>query len=371
MSGSTLEAQVVIAGAGPAGIATALRLAQNGVSDVLPLDAQDYPRDKTCGSGLSPRCLEVLRELKIWDRVAAHAYPIHGMVLTTPNGDQVDLPSGDVEVAICLRRVLDHAMLQAAIDLGVRFVPRFKVGDVIVEGGRAVGVHGDQDRQARGRYVVVATGAHSRQNVDPAPAHAISTIMGWWEGVPFKPNYLEMMFDPAIAPYYGWLFPEGPNRVNIGITYWDPGVKHNAKTLFEGFLDRQLGDRLRNATRLGGYRGHPIKFNYRLPRLTAPGRVVVGEAGRMTHPATGEGISQGMRSGVFAADALTAILQRGRNERLAFAAYEARCTAAFVPSFLAGGAFLKAVDAGVLDVAARWSRNPKLNVVTRTLLANL
>ena len=371
MSESTLEAQVVIAGAGPAGIATALRLARNGVRDVLLLDAQDYPRDKTCGSGLSPRCIEVLRELGIWERVEPHAYPIHGMTLTTPNGDKVDLPSGDVEVAICLRRVLDYAILQAAIDLGVRFVPRFKVGDVLTERGRAVGVEGDQGRTARGQYLVVATGAHTRQQIDPAPAHAISTIMGWWEGVPFKDNYLEMVFDPEIVPYYGWLFPESADRVNIGITYWDPGVKKNAKTLFEGFLERQFGDRLRNARRIGGYRGHPIKFNYRLPRLTGPGRVVVGEAGRMTHPATGEGISQAMRSGIFAADALTRILQQGASERLTFAAYEARCTAAFVPSFLAGGAFLKAVDHGVLDVAARWSRNPKLNVVTRTLLANL
>ena len=367
----TLNGDVVVAGAGPAGIAAALRLAQRGVRDVVLLDAQDYPRDKTCGSGLSPRGIAALRELGIWEQVAPHAYPIHGMVLTTPGDRKVDLPSEGLDVAVCLRRVLDFAMLQAARDLGVRFVPRFKVSELITEGGRAVGVRAEDGREARGRQVVAATGAHTKLALDNVKHHQISTIMGWWEGVPFRPNWLEMVYDRSIAPYYGWLFPEGPDRVNIGITYHDPQVKVHARELFERFLNKHYGERLKGATRIGGYRGHPIVFAYNLPRLTSPGRLVIGEAGRMTHPATGEGISQGMRSGMMAADTIASILHRGVPERLAYAGYEAKCRLTFTPSFLAGGAFLKLAQTPMLDLAADLSKDRRWEAVTRLVFSSI
>jgi len=58
-------AAVAVVGAGPAGAAAALRLAQLGVRDVVLLDRADFPRDKTCGSGLSPRGIRTLRELGV------------------------------------------------------------------------------------------------------------------------------------------------------------------------------------------------------------------------------------------------------------------------------------------------------------------
>src|SRR5690606_19746641 len=123
------------------------------------------------------------------------------------------------------------------------------------------------------------------------------------------------------APYYAWLFPESATRVNIGITYVDRDVKQHARKLFEDLLERRFGDRLAGATRVGGYRGHPIITSYTVPRLHAPGRFVVGEAGRMVHPATCEGIGQGMRSGTFAAEALADVLHRGWPEAVAAARY--------------------------------------------------
>ncbi len=55
----TLDADVIVVGAGPAGSSTAYFLAQAG-HHVLLLDRADFPRDKTCGDGLSPRALRVL-----------------------------------------------------------------------------------------------------------------------------------------------------------------------------------------------------------------------------------------------------------------------------------------------------------------------
>jgi geranylgeranyl reductase family protein len=366
-----VRARVVVAGAGPAGIATALQLARRGVEDVVLLDGADFPRDKTCGSGLGPRCVAVLKDLGVWDTVAPLAYRIDGMVLHTPDGSTVDLPSDGIEVAVCLRRDLDHALLSAARDRGVRFVPKVKVAELIREGGRTRGIVADDGRRFVGDLTVVATGAHAPLAVDPRKPVVVSTIMGWWEDVPFRPHWLEMVYDPAIAPYYGWLFPEGENRVNIGITYLDPDVKQHARKLFEDFLARRFGDRLKGARRIGGYRGHPIVTSWLLPKLHDPGRFVVGEAGRMVHPATGEGIAQGMRSGLLAADAIADVVLRGWPERAAAARYQAACTAAFTPSFLAGGAFLQLARTSALDRVAALSRSPRWQAATRTVLAKL
>jgi flavin-dependent dehydrogenase len=54
---------VIIVGAGPGGATAALSLAQRGVRDVLLLDRDRFPRDKTCGSGISPLAIRLADEL--------------------------------------------------------------------------------------------------------------------------------------------------------------------------------------------------------------------------------------------------------------------------------------------------------------------
>ena len=53
------QPEVLIVGAGPAGAALAYFLARAG-REVVLLDKASYPRDKTCGDGLTPRALSAL-----------------------------------------------------------------------------------------------------------------------------------------------------------------------------------------------------------------------------------------------------------------------------------------------------------------------
>jgi flavin-dependent dehydrogenase len=126
---------------------------------------------------------------------------------------------------------------------------------------------------------------------------------------------------------------------------------------------------LRGATQLGKWKGHPIVYTYRTGSLWSPGRVVVGEAGRMTHPATGEGISQAMRSGMFAAETLAEILSGESLEQHALDRYDRRCAKAFVPSFWAGGAFRSVLRTPFLDYVIRVSSNPTVKAATGRMFA--
>lgn len=355
----TIRAKVAIIGAGPSGTAAAIQLGQLGVEDVVLLDAHDFPRDKTCGSGLSPRAIEALRSLGVWQRVSDRAYRIRGLRLVTPAGHEAFLPASDeMDVAVCLRRVLDHTMLQRALELGVKFVANFRAHTPLVENGRWVGMRARDGREVRAEQLVVANGAHSKFIINDAPTQEINTIMGWWRGVPFQDGYLEMIFDPMVHPLYGWLFPESADRVNIGITYHDPEKKLKARDLFQAFLDKHYSGRIRAAEPDGKWQGHPIRFAYSLGPLWSPGRVIIGEAGRMTHPATGEGIYQGMQSGIYAAEALSAVLARRASEAEAFSRYENRCRLRFLPSFYAGWAFRQLLRTPVLDWAAVLASHP-------------
>ena len=60
---ATSHCDVLIVGAGPAGVAAALTLVASG-KDVLIIDKATFPRDKCCGDGLTTGALRILEELE-------------------------------------------------------------------------------------------------------------------------------------------------------------------------------------------------------------------------------------------------------------------------------------------------------------------
>ena len=372
MSPDGAEADVAIIGAGPAGAATAVQLGQLGVGNVVLVDRADFPRDKTCGSAVSPKGIQTLQDLGVWPEVERCSYRISGLRLVTPGGREAYVSGGDAAAAIvCCRRTLDHLLLQRALGFKVRFVPNFYAKELIQNQGRVAGFRALDGREVRARYTVVTDGAHSLFTGNQAPKRFIQAIMGWWEGVPFRANHVEMIFDSMLRPLYGWLFPETDTRVNIGICYEDPDHRHNARHLFAQFLDKHFQTRLARAAPLGDWKGHPISYSYRIGKLYSPGRLVVGEAGRLTHPATAEGIYQGLRSGILAAEALGAVLSRRSRETEAFADYEASCRKTFSASFWGAKLWRAAIRTPLLDWVVAAGERPAVRNTVARLMANM
>jgi len=369
------RATVAILGAGPAGAACAAHLGQLGVQDVVLVDRHDFPREKTCGSGISPKGIQTLKDLGVWHEIEPHSYPINGIRIVTPGGLESWQSAGQkAEAVVCERRVFDHIILKRAIARGTEFIPDFHATGVLEKDGRAQGIRTNDGAEVRARFVVIAGGAHCRIGLpEQRPRQTIQAIMGWWSGVDFRPNHVEMVFDKMVAPYYGWLFPEANDRVNIGITYEDSpdGPKHNARELFQAFLDKHYRARIADAHAIKSWKGHPVVWSYTPEKLTRPGALVVGESGLMTHPATAEGIYQAMRSGMLAAEAISDVVSRGENEATAFAGYERACRKTFRASFLAGGAFRRVMRTNALDWVVRAGQNPTVQSVTAKLLASI
>lgn len=353
-----VRSDVGIIGAGPAGLAAAIMLRRLGVPNVVIVDRQDFPRDKTCGSAISPKGIKVLETLGMLEEISAHAQWINGMRLVTPAGRDIRLIGQSDAALICNRRVFDELLLRHAQSLGVVFKPEVQVEHLLTRDDRVIGFQAKGELPTKAAFTVVADGAKSRFALERGPRRNLQTIMGWWNNFDHRSSEIEMIFDEMVAPLYGWLFPESETRVNIGICYEDPKLEKNGRALFQAFLDKHFADRIARAQPSEAWKGHPISYSVRIGRLTSPGRFVIGEAARMTHPATGEGIYQAMSSGIAAAKAIASILGGKADETAAGAAYEAACRSAFSLSFKVGMGWRRLVSVGALDVAARASDIP-------------
>src|SRR5713226_507183 len=115
-----MTAQALIIGAGPGGSAAAIRLAQRGIENVVLVDKDNFPRDKTCGSALSPNAIAVLGELGVGDQAHQLGYPIRSLVLKTPGEREIHVTTEQAAI-ILLRKHFDQLLVDQARRLGVTF----------------------------------------------------------------------------------------------------------------------------------------------------------------------------------------------------------------------------------------------------------
>ena len=320
-----MSKRIVIIGAGPAGATAALCLARQNRHEVLLVDRDAFPRVKTCGSALSPRCLRLIGDLKVDAALRPLAYGIRGVHFTGPAGRTATL-TGKEGAWIIPRSRFDAELVWAAEGAGARFAPGFRATRLLRDpSGRITGVS-DGTQEIEADLTLIADGAHSRFSIDDRPRRQIATIMAWYEGIPYSEGLLEMWFDRRVAPWYGWLFPESKAEVNIGICY-DPDDAANPREIFHEIVERHVGaKRMSGATMTRKFRGAPIVYTESVGPAAAPGALWIGESARLTNAATGEGIGYAMQSAMIAAEAI----ERFPDPVLA-AQYERALRRAFTP----------------------------------------
>jgi geranylgeranyl reductase family protein len=312
------QTDVLVVGAGPAGSAPAACAAPLGM-DVLLTHAAVFPRDKTCGDGLTPRAIGELERLGLGDWLRAHAVNqglrAHGfgqtLLLPWPGGS---LPDWGSAVA---RTELDDHLRTAAIKAGARALDGVRAVEVRRDGDRVTAVtftRGDATVEISCRRLVVADGVRSplgkllgrewhRDTVYGVAGR--SYVTSTMSDDPWISSHLELRGDRGeVLSGYGWIFPLGTGEVNLGVGTLATAKRPadlKVRRLMESYADQQratfgLGDDLRAPTSallpMGGAVSGVAGANWAL----------VGDAAACVNPLNGEGIDYGLEGGRLVAE---------------------------------------------------------------------
>lgn len=325
-----LAADVVVVGAGPAGSATAYWLASAG-HNVVVVERKHLPRDKTCGDGLTPRSVHQLEAMGLGPSLSiGHRYDglralAFGRELSLGWPAAPGMPSVGYVVT---RAVLDELVARRASAVGARVIEGAEViGSIARPNGLADGPMGgvivaDKDHggttRITARYIVVADGANSRLGravgAERNRAFPLGMALRGYYWSPrhderFIESHLDVRLrDGSVAPGYGWIFPVGDGRVNVGVGLLSTdrrckGV--NTSQLFDAFVEHAPASwGLSEATSCGSPTGGKLPMGLSVGPRVGPDYLLVGDAAGSINPFNGEGIAYAYETGRMAAAVL-------------------------------------------------------------------
>ena len=394
-------ADVIVVGAGPSGSATAHHLASAGL-DVLLLEKSQFPREKVCGDGLTPRAVKQL--VKMGVDTSEEAGWLHNKGLRIIGGGmRLEMPWPELAAypnygLVRPRADFDQILARQAEKTGARLHENTNVTGPVVDprSNRVIGVTaritdaggGKRDTEFRAPLVVAADGNSTRLSIALGLHKRDDRPMGvayrtYYKSPRTDDDYLESWLElwdgERLLPGYGWVFGMGDGTSNVGL-----GILNTTKSFRNVKYPDLLRAWLKNTPAEWGFndenRTEPIRgaalpmgFN-RQPHYTR-GVLLVGDAGGMVNPFNGEGIAYAMESGELAAEVIAQALARpaGPERELALSAYPRALKETYGGYYTMGRLFVSLIgNPKVMRLATqRGLSHPMLMRFTLKMLANL
>jgi menaquinone-9 beta-reductase len=362
---------VVIVGAGPSGSSCAYWLADAGW-DVVVVEKKEFPREKTCGDGLTPRAVRQLADMDLEGALAgSHRY---GGLRAFGFGRSIDMqwpehPNFPNYGYTITRHDLDGLVAGHAAAAGATLLQGTEVTAPVVDEGATpsgplptlTGVTvkekgSSATRTIKARYVVVADGSNSRIGRMLGTTRRRDLPMGMAlrgyyrsdrHDDPFIESHLDIRdAEGDVVPGYGWIFPMGDGRVNVGVGLLSTDQRWkglNTSHLMDAFVDFAPASwGIRPETSLGPPTGGKLPMGLSVGPRAGGNIVITGDAGGAINPFNGEGIAYGYETGRLAAAALGHALTGGGEGALTD--YDRELTAAYGPYFKVARAFVHLIS---------------------------
>jgi digeranylgeranylglycerophospholipid reductase len=349
---------VVVVGAGPAGLTLAKTVAQLG-GDVLVLEEH-------AEVGVPPHCtgklsVTAVAELGLGETGALHR--VRGAVFYPPSLIPLTITRADDQALIFDRTILDQALAADAVDAGATLYThsRAKTFAITPEG---VILHFERQGtlcDVTCRLIVGADGAASHTarvaGLYSKPPSAVRIgVQREVSAVSLIPGLVDLYFGASWAPgFFAWIVPTGRDTARVGLAI-QPTAPLPAATYLDAFMTHHPVAR----QKLGGYRvlaqhTHILPTGGVLPRTVADGVVIVGDAAGQVKSTTGGGLYYGMACAKLAGAAISQALQASSDPLLrrdGLMSYEAAWRARFgreIAFSVRARAFLDALSDGEVD----------------------
>lgn len=319
-----IKTDVAILGAGPGGAATALKLSYLGIPSLL-IDKAEFPRDKICGDAISGKVTTLLNRLDPEILTRFHGTSIQsdvwGMRFFAPNGEPVDIPfpirsEGGHAPGYVSKRIdfdqflIDEVRRRPDIELHLgREITNFEHS----ENGWILRSADDQFKLTC-RLLVVADGAQSRfsrtiAGLEKDPAHHAAALRAYYRNVGdmSEQGFIELHFIKDITPGYFWVFPLPDGMANVGLGMRSDILAKkglNLKKALQQIIAEHptISKRFENAELVDKVHGFGLPLGSKTRPISGDHYVLVGDAGHLIDPITGEGIGNACYSGFIAAE---------------------------------------------------------------------
>ena len=329
---SVKKVTICILGAGPAGAAAALQLNQYGIACTV-IDKAVFPRDKVCGDGLSGKVVTLLDRIDPAIAIRLNELNVKqdsmGVTFIASNRAALNIPYRLREdklapSLVCKRIDFDHFLVTemkrcAHIDvIEGQSIDQYQLTDSgYLLSGKQNGF------QLETQLLIVANGAHSGFTKEVAGIHMdtkhyCAGLRAYYKNVGDlnKDGNIELHFLKSVLPGYFWIFPLPGGAANVGIGMLSEVVRRkkiNLKQLLQETIasDPVLKYRFKDAELCGTIDGYGLPLGSKKRILSGDRYMLIGDAGHLIDPFTGEGIGNALYSGRFAAEQAKLAIEAG------------------------------------------------------------
>ena len=322
----SIECDIVVVGAGPAGSLAARTAAKNGASTILLEEHPKVGYPINCAEGLS---LGGLKDAGIKPKPPIVSQEITKARVFAPDQSFLELTSTDWKGYTLNREIFDGLLAEMAVEAGADLLTSTKVTDLIRKDGVAVGVKavsGEETLKVSAKVVIGADGHASiirrKAGLGEWFPDIVTCAQYRLGGLELEePGVNEFYLGREISPGgYAWVFPKSAEVANVGLgvrkIHTEPPIKYLKRFIANDprFKDAEI--QLVN--------GGICPVSGVLEKVVSDGLMLTGDSAGQLIPATGAGIHSGIESGKIAGEVAAEAVEEGNVSAERLSVYEER-----------------------------------------------